>query len=238
MLNFELGEEENALIESTQKFVRERIIPVAADCDRHGELPESLFKEAWELGLVAPIIPEAYGGIGLRELDHVLITEELAYGCTGIQTSLTANALAATPILLAGNEAQKKKYLGMLTSEPVYAAYALTEPGAGSDAAGITTKARKVGQDWVIDGQKCYITNGSWARWFIVFATTDAKTRHKGIMAFVVDRDTPGISVGKKEDKLGQRASDTATIIFDEVKVPASQLLAPEGDGFRLAMQT
>lgn len=238
MLDFGLTDEQNALIENTRRFVRDKIIPVAAEADQTCEFPKAVFKEAWELGLVAPLIPEAYGGAGLHEVDHVLLTEELAYGCTGIQTTMTANTLAATPLLIAGSEEQKKKYLGMLTSEPVFAAYAITEPAAGSDAAGIQARCKQVGDDWVINGEKCYITNGSWASWYIVFATTDPELRHKGIAAFVVDRDTPGVSVGKKEDKLGQRASDTATIHFEDVKVPKENMIAPPGQGFRVAMQT
>jgi len=142
------------------------------------------------------------------------------------------------PLLLGGNEEQKKKYLGQLTGEASYASYAITEPGAGSDAAAIVTRAVQHGDDWVLNGQKIYITNGSWASWYVVFATVDPSRRHKGIMAFIVDRDTPGVSVGKKEKKLGQRASDTATIIFEDVKVPKANVLAGEGDGFKLAMKT
>lgn len=238
MLSFDLSADQKSLVENTRRFVRERIIPVAAEADRTGVFPEGLMRDAWELGLVAPILPEEVGGLGLHEIDHVLVTEELAYGCTGIQTTFTANALAATPIILAGTEAQKKKYLGMLANEPVFAAYAITEPAAGSDAAGIQCRARQVGDEWVLDGEKCYITNGSWARWYIVFATIDPSLRHKGIMAFIVDRDTPGVSVGKKEDKLGQRVSDTATINFAEVKVPKENVLAEAGAGFKVAMQT
>ncbi len=151
---------------------------------------------------------------------------------------MTANALAATPVMIAGSEAQKKKYLGMLTSAPIYAAYAITEPAAGSDAAGIQCRARKVGDEWVLSGQKCFITNASWASWYVVFATTDPSTRHKAIMAFLVDRDSPGLSIGKKEDKLGQRASDTATIILEDVVVKKENVLAEAGDGFKVAMQT
>ena len=238
MLDFGLTDDQNALIDNARRFVRDKIIPVAAKADQTCEFPKDVFKEAWELGLVAPLIPEAYGGIGLHEIEHVLLTEELAYGCTGIQTTMTANTLAATPLLIAGSEAQKKKYLGMLTSDPVFAAYAITEPAAGSDAAGIQARCKQVGDDWVINGEKCYITNGSWASWYIVFATIDPELRHKGIAAFVVDRDTPGVSVGKKEDKLGQRASDTATIHFEDVKVPKENLIAPPGQGFKVAMET
>jgi acyl-CoA dehydrogenase len=238
MLDFELTEEQQALVQTARQFTKDRIIPVAAECDVHSKMPIDVFKQAWELGLVTPVIDEKYGGAGLGEVDNVLVAEELAYGCTGIQTSITANTLAATPIILAGNEEQKKKYLGWLSREPIFAAYAITEPAAGSDAAGIQCRARKVGDDWVLNGQKCFITNASLASWYVVFATTNPEGRHKNIMAFIVDRESPGLSIGKKEDKMGQRASDTATVILEEVVVPAANVLAGEGDGFKVAMQT
>jgi len=238
MLSFELSEEQLTLQEAARQFTKERIIPIAAACDEQSKFPEDVFKAAWELGFVAPCIPEAYGGTGIGELDHTLITEELAYGCTGIQTSIAANALAATPVLIAGNEEQKKKYLGMLTANPIFASYATTEPAAGSDVAGLMTKATKHGDDWVLNGQKCFITNASWAQWYVIFATTDPSKRHKGIMAFIVDRQSEGLSIGKKEKKMGQKASDTATVILDNVKVPKANVLAAEGEGFRLAMKT
>ncbi|WP_419249696.1 acyl-CoA dehydrogenase family protein [Sandaracinus amylolyticus] len=237
-MDFELTEEQQALVSTARQFTKDRIIPIAAECDQHSKFPVDVFKQAWELGLVTPGIEEKYGGAGMGEIDNVLITEELAYGCTGIQTSITANTLAATPIMIAGNEDQKKKYLGMLAREPVFAAYAITEPGAGSDAAGIQCRARKVGDDWVLNGQKCFITNASIASWYVVFATTNPEGRHKNIMAFIVDRESPGLSIGKKEDKMGQRASDTATVILEDVKVPAANVLAGEGEGFKVAMQT
>jgi len=238
MLNFEVTPEQKTLVEETRRFTREKIIPIAAEADRTHEFPMDVFKEAWELGLVGPNIPEEYGGAGMGEVDHVLLTEELAFGCTGIQTSMTANVLAATPILIAGSDALKKKYLGMLTSEPVFAAYALTEPAAGSDAAGIQTRCRKDGNDWIVNGSKCFITNATWASWYIVFATVDPSLRHGGIMGFVIDRDAQGVSVGKTEDKLGQRASNTAVVNFDDVRVSADNVLAEAGHGFKLAMQT
>jgi acyl-CoA dehydrogenase len=238
MLNFEVTPEQKALVEETRRFTREKIIPIAAEADRTHEFPLDVFKEAWELGLVGPNIPEEYGGAGMGEVDHVLLTEELAFGCTGIQTSMTANVLAATPILIAGSDALKKKYLGMLTSEPVFAAYALTEPAAGSDAAGIQTRCRQDGNDWIVNGSKCFITNATWASWYIVFATVDPSLRHGGIMGFVIDRDAQGVSVGKTEDKLGQRASNTAVVNFDDVRVSADNVLAEAGHGFKLAMQT
>jgi acyl-CoA dehydrogenase len=238
MLNFEVTPEQKTLVDETRRFTREKIIPIAAEADRTHEFPMDVFKEAWELGLVGPNIPEEYGGAGMGEVDHVLLTEELAFGCTGIQTSMTANVLAATPILIAGSDALKKKYLGMLTSEPVFAAYALTEPAAGSDAAGIQTRCRKDGNDWIVNGSKCFITNATWASWYIVFATVDPSLRHGGIMGFVIDRDAQGVSVGKTEDKLGQRASNTAVVNFDDVRVSADNVLAEAGHGFKLAMQT
>ena len=198
MLDFELNDEQRAIVDETRRFTKDRIIPAAAEADRSGVFPKDVFKEAWEMGVVAPNIPEAYGGAGLGEIEHVLITEELAFGCTGIQTTMTANALAATPLLVAGTEEQKKKYLCQLTSEPAFAAYALTEPAAGSDAAAIECRAVQHGDDWVLNGQKIYITNGSWASWYVVFATVDPSKRHKGIMAFIVDRDTPGVSSARR----------------------------------------
>jgi acyl-CoA dehydrogenase len=238
MLEFELTEEQQALVQTARQFTKDRIIPIAAEADAKSKFPIDVFEQAWELGLSAPCIPEAYGGMGLSELDNVLITEELAFGCTGIQTSITANTLAATPIMIAGNDEQKKKYLGALVAKPIFAAYAITEPAAGSDAAGIQCRARKDGSDWILNGQKCFITNASLASWYVVFATTNPEQRHRGIMAFIVDRDTPGLSIGKKEDKMGQRASDTATVILEDVRVPAANVLAPEGEGFKVAMQT
>ena len=238
MLDFELTAEQKALVEASRRFTREKIIPIAGEADKTHEFPMDVFKEAWELGFVGPNIPEAYGGAGMGEVDHVLLTEELAFGCTGIQTSMTANVLAATPLLIAGTEAQKKKYLGMLTSEPIFASYAITESVAGSDSAGIQTRCRKDGNDWIINGEKVYITNAAWASWYIVFATVDPSLRHSGIMGFVIDRDANGVTIGKTEDKLGQRASNTAVVNFEDVRVSSDNVLAEAGHGFKLAMQT
>jgi acyl-CoA dehydrogenase len=238
MLDFSLSEEQSELRQLARRFTAERIAPIAADCDRESRFPMEVFRQAWELGLLNPPCPTEYGGAGLGELENAIICEELAYGCTGIQTSMLANVLALTPIKLAGTEEQKKKYLGMLTAEPVMASYCTSEPGAGSDVAGLKTTFRKVGDDFVLNGQKCWITNGSYARWYVVFATSSPELRHKGIAAFIVDRDSTGLGVGKKEDKLGQRASDTVQIFFEDVVVPKENLLAPEGHGFKLAMET
>jgi acyl-CoA dehydrogenase len=238
MLDFSLSEEQIALSETARRFSKERIIPAAAAADRDAKFPRDVFEEAWKLGLINTTVPTEYGGAGLGELDNALITEQLAYGCTGIQTSMLANTLAGTPVLLAGSDAQKKKYLGMLTAEPRFAAYCTTEPSGGSDVAALKTSFKKVGSDYVLSGEKCWITNASLASFYVVFATADVAKKHKGIAAFIVDRETPGLAVGKHEDKMGQRASDTAAVHFEEVKVSAANLLAPEGEGFKLAMET
>ncbi len=239
MIDFELTEEQKALTEMARRFAKERIIPVAAKCDQESRFPREVFDEAWKLGLVNPTLPAEYGGQGLDEIDNVLITEELAYGCTGIQTSITANTLGFTPIRLAGSEEQKKKYLGWLAKESVICSYATTEPAAGSDVAGMQCRARKQSDgSYVLTGQKQWITNASHASFYTIFATENPELKHRGIGAFIVERDSKGLSVGKHEDKLGQRASDTASIMLEEVHVPASQVLAPPGQGFKLAMET
>jgi len=238
MIDFELTEEQRALVDTARRFARERIIPVAAQCDRDAVFPRAVFDEAWKIGLVNPTLPAEYGGAGLSDVDSSLITEELAYGCTGIQTSMTANTLALTPIKLGGTEEQKKKYLGWLASEPVFASYATTEPAAGSDVAGLQTRATKDGTGYVLNGSKCWITNASIASFYTIFATENPELRHKGIGAFIVHRDAKGLKIGKHEDKLGQRASDTCVVMLEDVVVPAAQVLAPPGQGFKLAMET
>jgi acyl-CoA dehydrogenase len=239
MFDFEITEEQKALIDTANRFCRERIIPVAPECDKKSEFPREVFEEAWKIGLVNPTLPAEYGGAGLSDLDSVMITEELAYGCTGIQTSMTANTLGMTPIKLAGSEEQKKKYLGWLANEPVFVSYATTEPAAGSDVAGIQCRAKKQSDgSYVLNGTKAWITNANLASFYVIFATENPELRHKGIGAFIVHRDANGLKVGKHEDKLGQRASDTAQVMLEDVHVPASQVLAPPGHGFKVAMET
>src|SRR6187402_3841961 len=238
MLNFGLSDDQRALIDVAKRFTKERIIPIAAECDRESRFPKDVFVAAHELGLVNSSVPTEYGGPGMGELENALIAEQLAYGCTGIQTSMLPNTLALTPIKLGGNEEQKKKYLGMLTAEPLFASYCTTEPTGGSDVAGMRTTFKAVGDEYVLNGEKCWITNASLASFYVVFATSDPTKKHKGIAAFIVDRESPGLEVGKHEDKMGQRASDTAAVHFSDVKVSAQNLLAPEGEGFKLAMET
>jgi acyl-CoA dehydrogenase len=239
MIDFELTEEQKALIDTARRFTKERIIPVAPACDREGRFPRDVFEDAWKIGLVNPTLPSEYGGAGLSDVDSSFITEELAYGCSGIQTSITANTLGLTPLKLAGSPEQKKRYLSWLAQEPIFASYATTEPGAGSDVAGLQTRVKKEPDGgYIMNGQKCWITNASMASFFTIFATENPELRHKGIGAFLVHKDAKGLSVGKHEDKMGQRASDTAVVTLEDVRVPASQVLAAPGHGFKLAMET
>ena len=239
MFDFEPTEEQQSLIDITRRFVRERIIPIAAACDRESRFPRDVFEEGHKIGLVNPTIPAEYGGPGLSDLEATLVHEELAYGCSGIQTSFTANTLALTPIKLAGTQEQKKKYLGWLASEPINAAYATSEPSMGSDVAGMQCRATKDGAGgYVLNGTKQWITNATLASLYVIFATEDPALKHKGIGAFIVERSQEGIRPGRHEDKLGQRASDTAAVTLEDVRVPASQVLAVPGQGFKLAMET
>jgi len=239
MFDFEPTEEQHALIETTRRLTRERIIPIAAECDRESKFPKHVFDEGHKLGLVNPTLPSQYGGAGLGDIECNLIHEELAYGCTGIQTSFTANTLGLTPIKLAGTDEQKKKYLGWLSSEPVMVAYATSEPSMGSDVAGTQCRATKDSDGaYVLNGTKQWITNGSLASFYVIFATEDPALKHKGIGAFIVERSQKGLKPGRHEDKLGQRASDTSPVVLEDVRVPASQVLAPPGQGFKLAMET
>jgi acyl-CoA dehydrogenase len=238
-MDFSVTEEQRQLVETARKFTRERIIPVAQKLDEHGTFPLDICKEGWELGLMNAEIPSEYGGIGLSCLDHVLMLEEINYGCAGIGTTLAGNNLAAVPLLLGGDEEQKRQYLGMLTEAPIFAAYCCSEPDAGSDVAGMRTSVRKAGDEYVMTGQKRWITNGGYASWYTVFGRLgDPRDRHKGITCFVVPRDLPGVSVGKKEDKLGQRASNTTDVLFEEVKLTRKNLVGGEGEGFKIAMKT
>ncbi len=239
MFDFEMTEEQRALVDTARRFAKERIIPIAAECDEKAHFPMDVFKDAWNLGLVNPTLPSEYGGAGLSDVEGTLITEELAYGCAGIQTSMTCNTLGFTPIKLGGSEEQKKKYLGWLSSEPIFVSYATSEPGAGSDVAGLQTRATKDGNGgYVLNGTKQWITNANHASFYVIFATIDPGQRHKGIGAFIVHRDQGGVRVGKHENKLGQRASDTAAVTLEDVRVPAAQVLAEPGFGFKLAMET
>ena len=234
-LSFILTDEQQMLREMAHDFAVKEIAPVAAHYDETSEFPWPIVEKARELGLINTNVPEQYGGSGLSVLEECIVGEELAYGCSGISTALGINNLASIPLLLAGSEAQKQQWLGSL-SEGKMAAYAVTEPGAGSNVVGMSTTARKEGDHYVLNGSKTFISNASVADFFVVFAKTDKEAGHRGISAFVVPRESDGFSVSKHFDKLGQRASDTAEISFDEVAVPAANLLGKEGQGFYVAM--
>ena len=237
MVDFTLTDEQKALRELAHDFAEKEIRPVAWEYDKDGTWPADVFAKAHEVGLMNTHIPEEYGGPGLSYLDGCLIEEELSWGCSGITTSLGANGLASAPVILAGSEEIKKKYLGMLAEELKYASFCLTEPGAGSDVSSMRTRAVKKGDKYVITGQKCFITNGSHADWYTVYAKTDPDAGHRGISAFVVPRDET-VVIDKKEDKMGQRASNTATVTFNETEIPADHILGEENKGFKVAMMT
>jgi acyl-CoA dehydrogenase len=237
-LDFALTEEQNALIQTARDFTRKEIVPKAGHYDESGEFPRDLLKRAWETGLMNIEVPEAYGGLGGSCIDHCLVQEEVGFGCLGINTTMAANNLGAMPIIIAGTDEQKKQWLSRLTREFSFAAYCCSEPDAGSDVAGLSTKVTKHGDDYVLNGQKRWITNGGVANWYTVFATFDKGKKHKGIAAFIVDAQTPGVRTGRKEDKMGQRASNTTDVIFEDVKIPKSQLLGAEDAGFKIAMKT
>ena len=237
MVDFTLTDEQKNLREMAHDFAEKEIRPVAWEFDKDGTWPEKIIEKAWEVGLMNTHIPEEYGGPGAGYLDGCLIEEELSWGCSGIQTSLGCNGLATAPVVIAASDELKKEYLGRLTEAPLLASFCLTEPDAGSDVSGMKTTAVKKGDKWVINGSKCFITNGGYANWYTVYAKTDKEAGHRGISAFIVPRDA-GVVVDKKEDKMGQRASNTATVSFNDVEIPADHLIGEENKGFKIAMIT
>jgi acyl-CoA dehydrogenase len=235
-ISFALTEEQRMLQQLAWDFARTEIAPVAEHYDRTAEFPTPVIQKARAAGLINMNIPAEYGGGGASLIEECLVGEALAWGCSGISTSMMINNLAAIPVIVAGSEAQKKEWLGRMMQGQL-AAYAVTEPAAGSDVAGIQTTAVQGADEYVLKGSKTFISNASHSDFFIVFAYTDKAKKYKGLSAFIVERSRPGFSVSKKFDKLGQRASDTAEITLDGVAVPASQRLGREGDGFLIAMQ-
>lgn len=236
MLNFELTDDQKRLKDLAHRFAKDEIVPAAPKYDEAGEFPMPIIHKAYEVGLMNLNIPEEYGGLGLQLVDECLVGEELAWGCAGMGASIGLNALAALPILLSGSPELKKKYLPRLTEEKQLAAYCVTEPEAGSDVAGMQSHARRANGEYVLSGSKCFITNGTYANFYVVFAYTDKEKKHKGMSCFIVEREWEGVSTGQKLKKMGQRASDTTEIFFDNVKVPKENLVGSEGDGFKIAM--
>jgi acyl-CoA dehydrogenase len=237
VVDFTLTDEQKNLRDLAHDFAEKEIRPVAWEYDKEGTWPQDVIDKAHEVGLMNTHIPEEYGGAGLTYLDGCIIEEELAWGCSGIQTSLGANGLAGAPVGLGGSEEVKKEFFEALAAEPKLASFCLTEPGAGSDVSGMRTKAVKKGDKYVITGQKCFITNGQYADYYTVYAKTDLDAGHRGISAFLVKRDDT-IVIDKKEDKMGQRASNTATVTFNETEIPADHILGEENKGFKIAMMT
>jgi acyl-CoA dehydrogenase len=237
-MDFSFSIEQREIRELALKFARNEMIPHAQEYDEAGKFPMEIFHKAWELGLINTCIPAEYGGPGFTAVDGVIISEALAYGCMGMNTSFMANDLALLPIVIGGSEEQKKKFLTPFTTEFKIASFCLTEPGNGSDAGGIKTQIRDGGDHWIINGEKMWITNAGHAHLFVVYGTIDPELKHKGISAIVVDPKSPGIEIGKKEDKMGHRSSDTRGVRFNNVKVPKENMLGKPGEGWAIAMST
>lgn len=238
MISFDLTEEQQALKEMAREFARKEMKPNAAKYDKGDEFSEDVMQKAFEVGFLTCTIPKEYGGGGLNDVDTVIISEELAAGCAGMYTTMMVNALVYTPIILYGTDEQKKKFLTPQTEEMSFASFCLTEREAGSDAGALKTQAKKVGKEYIINGSKCFISNGKIASFYVVFANSKPEKGMRGISAFIVPRETPGLIVGKEEDKMGHRASNTVELTFEDAKIPEENLLGKEGIGFIIAMKT
>src|SRR5919109_3644720 len=237
-VSFELTSEQKALRELAHEFAEKEMRPKAAEYDERSTHPADVIARAHEVGLMNPHVPEEFGGLGLGVFDGILIGEELAWGCAGITVSIVANNLGAAPVMIAGTEEQKRTWLRPLLAEPILCSFALTEPNAGSDVSGIQTTAVRRGDEYVINGSKMFITNAGHAAWLVVFASTDKSKGQRGLSAFVVPTELEGVTIEKHLDKMGQRATDTSAVAFNDVKVPAGNRLGEEGEGFRIAMRT
>lgn len=241
-MNYFLSEELNDVKELCSDIAEKYIIPVRAELDEENRFPTEIIRVIAESDLCGIYIPEEYGGsaemFGGGSMALCVATEELSRACSGVAVSFAANALGAMPILLSGSEEQKKKYLPQLASGEKLAAFALTEPEAGSDAGGVKTRAVKDGDSYILNGTKQWITNGGEAQIYTVIAQTDPSRGARGLSAFIVEEGTPGFSYGKKEDKMGIRASSTMELVFEDCRIPAENLIAREGFGFIVAMKT
>ncbi len=238
MIDFALTDEQRALQALARDFAQNRIAPIAPGLDRTGEYPHDLLKQAHKLGLLNLTIDDAYGGGGLGWLESALVSEEFAAACAGVTTAANANELALTPIKIAGSEEQKQRFIPPIARDGGLAAFCVTEPNAGSDVAALRTRAVKKGDEFILYGTKHFISNGNVAQWLTVFASTDPEEKHRGISAFVVPAETRGITRRHMGEKMGHRASDTAEIVFEDVRVPAANRLGDEGQGFKIAMET
>jgi acyl-CoA dehydrogenase len=237
-VSFELTAEQRELRQLAREFAEKEIRPKAAEYDENSTHPADIVAKAHEVGLMNPHIPEEYGGLGLPGFDGMLVGEELSWGCAGIAVSIVANTLGAAPVMLSGSEDQKRRWLPPLIEEPILCSFGLSEPNAGSDVSGIQTTAVRQGNEYVINGSKMFITNAGQADWLVVFASTDKSKGHRGLSAFIVPTDLDGVTVEKHLDKMGQRATDTSALAFQDVRVPAENLIGEEGEGFKIAMKT
>ncbi|MCP4215916.1 MAG: acyl-CoA dehydrogenase [bacterium] len=237
-MDFSLSEEQLELKELTHQFAENEMRPVAAEYDEKNEFPFEVMKKAFEIGFLTSGIPIEYGGTGFSNLDNAVVCEELGWGCSGMYTSMMANTLATTPIVMFGTDEQKKEFLEPLTKEMSFACFGLTEREAGSDNGMIKTTAVKDGDHYIINGSKTFITNGGISKVGTIFASTDTNRGARGLSAFIVPMDLPGVTLGKHEHKMGHRASNTTELYFDDVKIPAANLLKREGFGFIIAMKT
>jgi acyl-CoA dehydrogenase len=238
LIGFQLTEEQIALRAKARKFALEEVLPVSAKYDRTGEFPREVVEKAFKAGLMNLGIPKEYGGLGYGAVESVIVVEEMAAACAGITTSIYVNELGAKPIVLMGTDAQKRRFLAPLTERFGLVSFATSEPGMGSDVAGLKATCEQDGDRYVLNGDKFFITNGDFADFFVIFARLKGTKRHEGICAFVVRRESEGLSTGTPLVKLGHRASDTATVMLRNVQVPAENLIGGEGKGFFLAMLT
>ena len=237
-MDFGLTPDQLEIKELAMKFARNEMMPKAQEFDEKASMPMDILKKAWELGLVNTCIPTEFGGNGFTAIDSMIITESLAYGCMGMNTAIMANDLALLPIVIGGSDEQKKQFLTPFTESYKIAAFCLTEPANGSDAGGIKTTIKEDGDDVVINGNKMWISNAGYADLFVLYGTSDATLKHKGITCVVIEKGTPGIEVGKKEDKMGHRCSDTRAVTFNNVRVPKKNVLGGMNQGWKIAMKT
>ena len=238
MIDFSLSEEQRAFQKLARDFAQKEIAPVALQYDKEPAFPGDIIKKAHAAGLMNLTCPEEYGGQGLGLVNAALITEELTAACVAIAAMIGINSLACGPILIGGTEEQKRRFLIPLSQTGKTASFCLTEREAGSDAGSLKTMAKPEGDHYVLNGQKCFITNASYADLYSIFATLDPTKGTKAITAFVVPRESPGLSIGKVEDKMGQRALNVAEVNLDNVIVPRENRLGKEGEGFKIAMKT
>lgn len=238
MLAFSLNEDLLAVKALAKEFARNEIAPVAAEHDRQARHPREIIEKAHEVGLMNMTVPQEYGGASLGMLETCLVSEELSAACSGIGVAILANTLALAPLMLAGTSDQMERHMGPLCAGPHLAALCMTEPNAGSDVGAISSSATLQGDHYIISGTKTLIDNGGVAQLYCVFASTDLELGTKGISAFVVPAHLPGVSVGKHEDKMGQRATSTTEVILDNVAVPVQDRLGDEGQGFKVFMDT